>query len=115
PPAVASSAAAHAAHACLLPHAPAFFLPGPAGPRYLHSSPTRRSSDLWPLLGVALIHRYGRITPGEEMVLVIVAAVHRGDDDQDQDRKSTRLNSSHVATSYALFCSKKKTSPGEAA
>src|SRR5207253_8118721 len=24
------------------------------------------------------------------------------------DRKSTRLNSSHVATSYAVFCSKKK-------
>src|SRR5690606_40864405 len=25
------------------------------------------------------------------------------------DRKSTRLNSSHVKTSYAVFCSKKKT------
>src|SRR5690625_7084357 len=25
------------------------------------------------------------------------------------DRKSTRLNSSHVATSYAVFCLKKKT------
>src|SRR5437870_10027399 len=25
-----------------------------------------------------------------------------------QDRKSTRLNSSHVATSYAVFCLKKK-------
>src|SRR5699024_2485303 len=25
-----------------------------------------------------------------------------------QDRKSTRLNSSHVSTSYAVFCSKKK-------
>src|SRR5207302_8157865 len=34
----------------------------------------------WALLGVALIHRYGRITPGEEMVLVIVAAVHRAAD-----------------------------------
>jgi molybdopterin synthase catalytic subunit len=31
----------------------------------------------WPLLGVALIHRYGRITPGEEIVLVIVASAHR--------------------------------------
>src|SRR5699024_12315500 len=30
------------------------------------------------------------------------------------DRKSTRLNSSHVSISYAVFCSKKKTnSPGE--
>src|SRR5690349_23269910 len=26
-----------------------------------------------------------------------------------QDRKSTRLNSSHVEISYAVFCSKKKT------
>src|SRR5207249_10507772 len=28
-----------------------------------------------------------------------------------RDRKSTRLNSSHVSTSYAGFCSKKKTTP----
>src|SRR5439155_16305436 len=27
---------------------------------------------------------------------------------EDQDRKSTRLNSSHVAISYAVFCLKKK-------
>src|SRR5690625_6852203 len=31
-----------------------------------------------------------------------------------EDRKSTRLNSSHVATSYAVFCSKKKTPPHRA-
>src|SRR5439155_8784661 len=29
------------------------------------------------------------------------------------DRKSTRLNSSHVATSYAVFCFKKKNSTDE--
>src|SRR5690625_6240905 len=29
------------------------------------------------------------------------------------DRKSTRLNSSHVATSYAVFCLKKKTATDE--
>src|SRR5699024_11768586 len=28
-----------------------------------------------------------------------------------QDRKSTRLNSSHVSISYAVFCLKKKTTP----
>src|SRR5690625_5631726 len=28
---------------------------------------------------------------------------------QTEDRKSTRLNSSHVAISYAVFCLKKKT------
>src|SRR5437868_11028149 len=37
-----------------------------------------------------------------------------GDDDQllrvRQDRKSTRLNSSHVSISYAVFCLKKNTS-----
>src|SRR5690625_6103398 len=29
--------------------------------------------------------------------------------DDPKDRKSTRLNSSHVASSYAVFCMKKKT------
>src|SRR5699024_12394518 len=29
--------------------------------------------------------------------------------EQNQDRKSTRLNSSHVSSSYAVFCLKKKT------
>src|SRR5690625_6870057 len=32
----------------------------------------------------------------------------RGDRDDEGDRKSTRLNSSHVAISYAVFCLKKK-------
>src|SRR5438309_6912489 len=30
-------------------------------------------------------------------------------EDGDQDRKSTRLNSSHSSISYAVFCLKKKT------
>src|SRR5207249_11299640 len=34
------------------------------------------------------------------------AALHQ---DESQDRKSTRLNSSHVSISYAVFCLKKKT------
>src|SRR5256885_6723635 len=29
----------------------------------------------------------------------------------DQDRKSTRLNSSHLVISYAVFCLKKKNTP----
>ena len=32
----------------------------------------------WPLLGATVIHRYGRIAPGEQIVLVAVAAAHRG-------------------------------------
>ena len=33
----------------------------------------------WPLLGVTVIHRFGRLTPGEDIVLVIAAASHRQD------------------------------------
>src|SRR5690625_6699481 len=76
--------------------------------RDLHSFPTRRSSDLLlqqpaggPTDGLGEPvergghHRRGRLT-GD------IANV------RDQDRKSTRLNSSHVAISYAVFCLKKK-------
>jgi molybdopterin synthase catalytic subunit len=31
----------------------------------------------WPLLGVTIIHRYGRIAPGEGIVLVVTASSHR--------------------------------------
>ena len=31
----------------------------------------------WPLLGVTVIHRYGRLRPGEVIVLVVTASSHR--------------------------------------
>ncbi len=31
----------------------------------------------WPLFGVTVIHRHGRITPGEDIVLVVTASSHR--------------------------------------
>jgi molybdopterin synthase catalytic subunit len=31
----------------------------------------------WPLMGVTIIHRYGRIQPGENIVLVVTASSHR--------------------------------------
>src|SRR5580658_3107031 len=31
----------------------------------------------WPLLGVTVIHRHGRIAPGEDIVLVVTASSHR--------------------------------------
>jgi len=31
----------------------------------------------WPLLGVTVIHRFGRITPGEDIVLAVTASSHR--------------------------------------
>ena len=33
----------------------------------------------WPLLGVSVIHRVGRLLPGDEIVLVVTAAAHRQD------------------------------------
>ena len=32
----------------------------------------------WPLLGVRIVHRVGRLTPGENIVFVGVASAHRG-------------------------------------
>ena len=31
----------------------------------------------WPLLGVTVIHRYGRMRPGDNIVLVVTASSHR--------------------------------------
>ena len=33
--------------------------------------------DRWPLIGVTVIHRYGRMRPGENIVLVVTASSHR--------------------------------------
>src|SRR5881227_1188280 len=33
----------------------------------------------WPLMGVTVIHRYGRLVPGDNIVLVVTAAAHRQD------------------------------------
>ncbi|WP_300534395.1 molybdenum cofactor biosynthesis protein MoaE [Sphingosinicella sp.] len=33
----------------------------------------------WPLLGGTVIHRHGRLLPGDPIVLVAIAATHRGD------------------------------------
>src|SRR3712207_7550265 len=59
--------------------------------------------------GVPLVH-----APGVH-VGVDLAAHHRrrlpaGRAERHQDRKSTRLNSSHANISYAVFCLKKKNS-----
>src|SRR5699024_12836864 len=68
----------------------------------LHSFPTRRSSDLCVRHPA---HRGFAVGAGHvdrrEGSLRRAEQVH-------QDRKSTRLNSSHVSISYAVFCLKKK-------
>ncbi|MCX7313682.1 MAG: molybdenum cofactor biosynthesis protein MoaE [Hyphomicrobiales bacterium] len=35
------------------------------------------ATSRWPLMGVTVIHRHGRIEPGENIVLVITASSHR--------------------------------------
>src|SRR5690625_5414108 len=63
-----------------------------------HSFPTRRSSDLH---GDRRRPAAGAGDQPEAAGHVLAAGAVR-------DRKSTRLNSSHVASSYAVFCLKKK-------
>src|SRR5947209_11242420 len=46
------------------------------------------------------------VLPGLHLPIQQLVDVLR--DPVDQDRKSTRLNSSHANTSYAVFCLKKK-------
>src|SRR4051812_49990678 len=43
-----------------------------------------------------------------EGLLVVLELGSDGLEDRERDRKSTRLNSSHMSISYAVFCLKKK-------
>src|SRR5699024_12812752 len=60
------------------------------------------------------LDRLGHCVGGQKQALVQQAVVPQGgaalrpDAGHRQDRKSTRLNSSHVSISYAVFCLKKK-------
>jgi len=36
------------------------------------------AGEHWPLQGVTVIHRFGTIAPGENIVLVVTASAHRG-------------------------------------
>src|SRR5439155_20828860 len=92
--------------------------------RHLHSFPTRRSSDLsttWPGSFGGRTRGAGcgssRRVPSERRVGGSSATSTTPPPCRScatgarfrPDRKSTRLNSSHVAISYAVFCLKKKT------
>src|SRR5690606_40636820 len=89
-------------------------------PHELHSFPTRRSSDLLKTKCSLLPHR--RCCPHHELYGIQGAGGQIGNSidtradlegagivgEEERDRKSTRLNSSHVKTSYAVCCLKKK-------
>src|SRR5690242_21186256 len=51
-------------------------------------------------------HRFGRLGDAEDDAGVLHGEEALGH--HDVDRKSTRLNSSHMSISYAVFCLKKK-------
>jgi molybdopterin synthase catalytic subunit len=38
---------------------------------------TETAMSRWPLIGVSVLHRVGRIVPGENIVLVLTASAHR--------------------------------------
>src|SRR5690606_41240423 len=104
-----------------------FFVSGQ--PRDRHAFPTRRSSDLGAApqavqlqVGIQalegdlrLVHLADMQAPELQLQAegveldAIQACRYRGQLGQLLDRKSTRLNSSHVKISYAVFCLKKKT------
>src|SRR5690606_41012670 len=86
--------------------------------RTLHSFPTRRSSDL---ITLQIKPAYARRVPASPDTAISFFALQKnrmpvnpnirerkGKKMEKIDRKSTRLNSSHVKISYAVFCLKKK-------
>src|SRR5690606_41573028 len=99
-----------------------FFLHSYCVHRFLHSFPTRRSSDLFnELVEYGLgVEVYDPILDADDVVckyprLNLNTSLTINSEDAlispsgKLDRKSTRLNSSHVKISYAVFCLKNKT------
>src|SRR5699024_12401407 len=95
----------------------------------LHSFPTRRSSDLKDtckkvlrfdenylliiLTTILLFNQLTIVVVNERFIWILLAILYSGvrcyskvNCCENRDRKSTRLNSSHVSISYAVFCLK---------
>src|SRR5688572_32707896 len=68
-------------------------------PATLHALQTRYRS---------LSKQLNHLMPSQPYIVVDTARNHLYIKRRDQDRKSTRLNSSHSQISYAVFCLKKK-------
>src|SRR5690554_2463463 len=101
---------------CLQSAFASFFLSSYSALRHLHSFPTRRSSDLGHALAFEPDSKQPGIFPKLQLSSggVFVGNIRSGHFNclclsiYTPDRKSTRLNSSHVRISYAVFCLKKK-------
>src|SRR5699024_12408984 len=88
--------------------------------RDLHSFPTRRSSDLENLsallTGITITDVIQAFAATIGIIISLIALwqskksikLTEKSIREAKDRKSTRLNSSHVSISYAVFCLKKK-------
>src|SRR5438874_8314605 len=74
----------------------------------LSSFPTRRSSDLLACAAAVLAYRRSDPVVSHESAAVMHDLPLLTETSALADRKSTRLNSSHVETSYAVFCLKTK-------
>src|SRR5207253_10158388 len=95
------------------PRTPSLLFHSAPPPLALHPFPTRRSSDLQGVAAAAGGARLQRDDHEPDARLLLGVAARRRPGGRrrsrgQQDRKSTRLNSSHVAISYAVFCLKKK-------
>src|SRR5699024_12284911 len=77
--------------------------PSPLSVLFLLSPPTPPTSTLFPY---TTLFRSAPMEIGDTVVGGTVCEVMESR--SDRDRKSTRLNSSHVSSSYAVFCLKKK-------
>src|SRR5690625_6877692 len=67
------------------------------------------TADAWRAQRQLIPHAYA-IAEDDQRLRDLARRAERGEENfaQGLDRKSTRLNSSHVAISYAVFCLKKK-------
>src|SRR5205814_6978002 len=89
----------------LLSHCFSFHCCGPLC--VLHSFPTRRSSDLAVVPHYLFGDRRRALHAAAPRAPGAVVRMNRSTI-RKLDRKSTRLNSSHLGISYAVFCLKKK-------
>src|SRR5256885_2703701 len=54
------------------------------------------------------LHGHEELSPSDQLALLVAQSADRLPLPGRGDRKSTRLNSSHLVISYAVFCLKKK-------
>src|SRR5260221_1309281 len=71
--------------------------------------PSPFESEILPLTALVVVWAIVAVAPNNERAIA-KSRIFRSNSNDCQDRKSTRLNSSHTVISYAVFCLKKKKS-----